>query len=204
MEREFKNQTMLSAGKVLAIGSSTDASPIVMSITGHGFSTGNKVTVYGHTTNVAANGSWTITKVNDNSFSLDGSSGSGAGAGGATGITAYFVEPMLVEDFRHLLISIASDGGGTADATIKCVGSIKDTVPDFAATRTVSNNFEFIQMIDKQSSGSGLSGDTGVVFSGADDYRIFEVNTNGMKWLSFLPVSGTSGTYTIKSLVLNE
>lgn len=204
MERQFKNYDMLSSGKVLAIGSSTDASPIVITITGHGFSTGDKVTVYGHVTNVAANGSWNITKVNDDSFSLDNSSGSGAGAGGATGVTADFIEPILVKDWRHLVVSIASDGGGTADATIKCVGSIKDTVPDFAATRTVNNNFEFIQMIDKQSSGSGLSGDTGVVFSSADDYRIFEVNTNGMNWLGFLPTSGTSGTYNIKLLALNE
>jgi hypothetical protein len=203
MEREFKNYEMLSAGKVLAIESSTDASPIVVTITGHGFSTGDKVTVFGHETNVAANGSWVITKVTDDTFSLNGSVGSGAGAGINTGITADFVEPILVKDWRHLIISIASDGGGTADATIKCVGSIKDTVPDFSAPRTVDNHFEFIQMIDKQASGSGLNGDTGVVFSGADDYRQFEVNTNGLNWLSFLPISGTAGQYTIKALVLN-
>ena len=204
MERQFKNQTLLSSGKVLAIESSTDASPIVVTITGHGFSTGDMVTVFGHETNVAANGSWTITKVTDDTFSLDGSSGSGAGDGVNTGITADLVEPLFVRDYRHIMVSIASDGGGTADATFKCCGSIDEEVPDFSASRAVDNHFEFIQMIDKQASGSGLAGDTGVIFASADDYRIFEVNTNGLNWLSLLPVSGAAGTYTIKALILNE
>jgi hypothetical protein len=127
----------------------------------------------------------------------------GVGIGGASGCVANFVDPINVLDFRHMIVAISSDGGGTATATIKCVGSINETVPDFAAARSVANNFEFIQMIDKQDAGTGLAGDTGVVFAGADNYQQYEINVNGLKWLSFLPTAGSAGQFTIKLMVLN-
>jgi len=209
--RDTKKYTLVSAGKVRAIVSSTNASPINVEVTAHGFATGDKVTINGHLVNTAANGTWVITKVDANNFTLDGSTGNGVG--GATGCVADFIEPIFVVDFRHLLISIATDGGADAAMTVKCVASIQDLAGnepnpqkapvDFAAARSVANNFEFIQMIDKQSGGSGLAGDTGFVVATADDYRIFEVNTNGLAWLCFLPTAGTAGEVTIKALALD-
>jgi len=201
IERDVKKYIMVVSAKVLAISSSTNATPIEVTTGTHGFVTGDKVTINGHATNTAANGTWTITRVSATKFTLDGSVGNGIG--GATGVVASFIEPLHVKDYRHLLVSFASDGGGTADATIKCCGSIQETVPDFAAPRSVANNFEFVMMVDKQSSGSGLPGDTGVVFGGADDYLQFEVNVNGLNFLGFLPTAGTVGTYTIKAMILN-
>ena len=66
------------------IASSTKATPIVITIVGHGLDTGDNVTIAGHVTNTYANGTWRITKVNDDTFSLDNSYG-GTNAGGATG-----------------------------------------------------------------------------------------------------------------------
>lgn len=206
-DRDTKFQTLISAMKLSAIASSTNASPIrITTAAAHGLVTGDKININGHTTNTAANGTWTVTKVDSTKFTLDGSTGNGVG--GADGVVADFIKPVNVIDFRHLLISIASDGGGTADATIKCVGSNVDgptdgAPADFAKARSVSNFFEYIQMIDKQNSGSGLGGDTGVVFSAADDYRLFEINTNGLKWLSFLPTAWVAGQFTIKLLELH-
>lgn len=202
----------MSAGVVVAIASSTNAGPIeVTTSSNHGFATGDKVTINGHLTNTAANGTWTVTKVSATKFTLDGSTGNGIG--GATGCAATFIKPLFVVDFRNIMISIATDGGGTAAATIKCVGGITDLAgnepnpqkapPDFAAARSVTNQFEFIQMIDKQSGGSGLAGDTGFVVATADDYRIFEANINGLAWISFLPTAGTAGQFTIKALILH-
>jgi hypothetical protein len=65
------------------IESSTNASPINIKITGHGYSTGDIICLLDHTTNLTANGTWIITKVDDDNFTLDGSSG--IGVGGATG-----------------------------------------------------------------------------------------------------------------------
>ncbi len=201
IQREVKKYTLLSAGKVVAIASSTNASPIEITTSGaHGLSTGDKVTINGHTTNTSANGSWTIIKVDATKFTLTDSVG--VGIGGASGCVANFVDPINVLDFRHMIVAISSDGGGTATATIKCVGSINETVPDFAAARSVANNFEFIQMIDKQDGGTGLAGDTGVVFAGADNYLQYEINVNGLKWLSFLPTAGSAGQFTIKLMAL--
>ena len=65
------------------IESSTNTAPISVKITGHGYTTGDVVTIAGHVTNTAANGTWTITKTDNNNFTLDNSTG--IGIGGATG-----------------------------------------------------------------------------------------------------------------------
>jgi len=61
-----------------AITGASNASPIVITCTGHGFSTGNKLVIAHVLGNLAANGCWTITVINANSFSLDSSTGNGA------------------------------------------------------------------------------------------------------------------------------
>lgn len=71
-----------------AITSSTNATPIVITATlPHNLNTGDSVFVYSHATNTnanntASNPSWTITKVDNVSFSLDNSVGNGVGSGG--------------------------------------------------------------------------------------------------------------------------
>jgi hypothetical protein len=66
-----------------ALVSSTSASPISVRVTGHGYMTGDVVTIRGHLTNTAANGTWSVTVVDANNFTLNGSTGNGVGA--ATG-----------------------------------------------------------------------------------------------------------------------
>jgi hypothetical protein len=65
-----------------AITGSTNASPIQITCTSHGYSTGDIVHIYGDTTNFTANGTWTITYVGVNTFTLDGSSGVAVGTTG--------------------------------------------------------------------------------------------------------------------------
>ncbi len=60
------------------ITGATNASPIVITSAGHGLQTGMKVTVANVGGNTAANGTFTVTYVGANTFSLDGSSGNGA------------------------------------------------------------------------------------------------------------------------------
>jgi hypothetical protein len=67
----------------LAISSSTNASPIAMTVTAHGYVTNDVVTIRGHTVNTNANGTWTIAVTGPNTFTLNGSTGNGVG--GATG-----------------------------------------------------------------------------------------------------------------------
>lgn len=66
-----------------AISSSTNATPIAITSTAHGYSNGDTVVITGHSTNTNANGTWEITVTGANTFTLDGSVGNGTG--GATG-----------------------------------------------------------------------------------------------------------------------
>ena len=61
-----------------AITGATNATPIVITVTSHGFSTGDVVNITGVGGNTAANGTWFITVVDANTFSLNGSVGNGA------------------------------------------------------------------------------------------------------------------------------
>lgn len=61
-----------------AITNATNASPIVITCPAHGFLTGNNVTVSGVAGNTAANGAWTVTVIDSSTFSLNGSTGTGA------------------------------------------------------------------------------------------------------------------------------
>lgn len=82
-----------------AIASSTNATPIVVTSSAHGFSNGDVVTVYGHATDTAANGTWVAGSVTANTFALcsywDGSTcqnpAVGNGVGGATGYSSAHV-----------------------------------------------------------------------------------------------------------------
>lgn len=65
------------------IVSSTNATPIVMTITAHGYANGDVVTVQAHNVNTNAQGTWYIANVTANTFELVGSVGNGVG--GATG-----------------------------------------------------------------------------------------------------------------------
>lgn len=59
-----------------------NASPVVITAEAHGYETGDTIDVYGVTGTKAANGTWTITVVDGNRISLNGSTGDGAYTGG--------------------------------------------------------------------------------------------------------------------------
>lgn len=86
------------------ISNATNATPIVVTCAGHGLTTGARVTVSGVTGNTAANGTFTVTRVDANTFSLDGSTGTGAyGSGGewnTTGLYAYEIDCLGASGFE--------------------------------------------------------------------------------------------------------
>ena len=73
------------------ITAATNASPIVITATGHGFATNDIITIAGVTGNTAANGTFTITKVDNDTFSLNSSTGNGAYVSGGTARSAYTI-----------------------------------------------------------------------------------------------------------------
>jgi len=79
-----------------AITGATNASPIVITSANHGLETGTLVTVSAVGGNTSANGTFAITKVNANTFSLDGSTGNGTYTSGgvwhATGVYSVTID----------------------------------------------------------------------------------------------------------------
>lgn len=189
---------LLDAAAPRTITSSTDATPIVVTATAHGLATGDRITINGHVTNTNANGDWIVTKASANTFSLDGSTATGGGAGGNTGCFCVTVGAMNVEDYKDVVISWDTDGGGDAAMTVKLVGSIQDDAPDFAAAQAADNQYEFIYQSDYENSAAeNIDGDTGFVVASADNHRLLKANISGLRWLGVLPTAGTEGELTV-------
>ena len=103
---------------------------------------------------------------------------------------------ILVADYRHLVVSITPTA---ATATVKCAGSIANAEPNFAGAVSATNEHDFIEMVDLEDQSNIIDGDTGVVFAGAiTESRMFEVNTNGLKWLTFNTTAISAGDLTIR------
>ena len=66
------------------ISGATNATPISITCTAHGYSTGDTVVVTGVSGNFIANGTWEITSTGANTFTLDGSAGNAAYLSGGT------------------------------------------------------------------------------------------------------------------------
>jgi hypothetical protein len=201
MARDVKYYTLLDAVAPRAITSSTNASPIEITAANHGYATGDKVTIIGHLVNTNANGSWTVTRTGTNTFTLDGSTGNGVGA--ATGTHAVRSKVVFCADHDNVVLSFDTDGGGDAALTVKLVGSIQKTPPDFARPQSPTNQYEFIQMIDLQDS-SEIAGDTGLVAATADVNRLLEANINGLQWLAVLITAGTAGELTVQARLFGD
>lgn len=71
--------------KKIAITGATNATPIVIESANHGYSSDDNIYIAEIEGNTAANGAWTVTKNNDNYFSLNGSTGNGAYTTGGVG-----------------------------------------------------------------------------------------------------------------------
>lgn len=108
-----------------------------------------------------------------------------------------------VEYYTHKEISLDSDGGGDAAMVVKFQGSIQKDEPDFSAAQSVSNQWEYIRVKDLQS-GDYVAGDTGITFSSADDYRMFNIESNNIKWINAIISSWTAGEITVKIKCANN
>ena len=111
----------------------------------------------------------------------------------ATGIGT----PMLVSDFMHLVLSLAT--ASSANLTVKFQGSISDTCPDFSAAQTAANMWDYIQVKDLED-GSSIDGDTGIAPAGTDDFRLFELNVNGLKWINAVVTARSAGAVTVSCM----
>ena len=104
-------------------------------------------------------------------------------------------------DFRHLVLSFA----GTAfTGTVKFQGSIQNDAPDFSASQSATNMWDYVQVVDLQT-GLAIDGDTGVSVAGAgSDFRQFEMNTNGLAWMTVTATAKTAGAVLVKGKLFDN
>lgn len=107
-----------------AITGATNATPIVITSSGHGLNTGTRVTIASVVGNTAANGSWNITRINANTFSLDTSVGNGVYTSGGTwhvsGLYDFTLTPIGADGYVQganytVLVTAVVDGITKAD-----------------------------------------------------------------------------------------
>jgi len=196
--RDSKFYTLLAAGAPRGANVSTNTSPIKFKTdAAHGMVTGDTCQIFGHTTNISANGIWTVTLVDADEVYLDGSVGVGVGAN--SGILVTPAPKVLdVQDFKTIVVTTRTDGGGDYAGIYKFVGSISEDMPNFGGTISTSNIWEYLDFVDIQSNTS-IDGDTGVTVAGADDTRMFEVNVNGLKWFTVIHTDGSAGEITMEA-----
>jgi len=106
---------------------------------------------------------------------------------------------MLVKDYQNIGLSYATDGWGDAAATVKFQGSIQEIAPDFSAAQSVTNHWDYIEVIDLED-GAAIDWDTWVAVATADDYRAFEMNTNGLMWVNARITARTAWEITVKGV----
>ncbi len=98
------------------ITGATNATPIVITDVAHGYDTGAGVVISGVTGNTAANGTWWITKIDADSYSLDNSAGNAAYVSGGTRISRLASKMATTTTIGTDTISIGSliTSSGTA------------------------------------------------------------------------------------------
>ena len=92
-----------------SISGATNATPIEITVSAHGYSTGDTVVITGVVGNTAANGTWEITSTGANTFTLDNSAGNGVRTSGGT---ARLRNNTVVRLASALTANIASTGPG--------------------------------------------------------------------------------------------
>ena len=110
---------------------------------------------------------------------------------------------IYVGDFRNIVLSIDTDGGGDAAMTVKIVGSVSETCPDFSAAQSDTNRWDYIECIDL-SNGNSVAGSDGFVVATADDHVQYEVNVNSLKWINVIVSGWSEGEVTVKALLTDN
>ena len=100
---------------------------------------------------------------------------------------------IFVGDSQHITIMVST--ASSANLTVKMQGAMTEEAPDFSAAQTVANQWDYIEMKDLQD-GSAIDGDTGIAPAGTDDFRIFEVNVNGLQWINMRVTARAAGSVT--------
>lgn len=112
--------------------------------------------------------------------------------------------PINVRDFKNILLSLAT--ANSANLTVKVQGSILDSdlPPDFSATATLSNRWDYVACFNLIDPTTVVAGGTGFSATGTDIVRNILVNTDGLVWLCATVTAYSAGDVTVDSISFNN
>jgi len=211
--RDTKNYTILNA---IGIKTATFTAAVTDIITAnaHGLVDGNMIVLTTTTTlpaGLAASTVYYVVQAATNTFKVSLTSGTegpavditSTGTGTHTFTMHDVGNNIFVKDFRNAILNFATDGGSDAALTVKFQGSIQEDCPDFSAAQSVTNMWDYIDIIDLEDQ-SSIDGDTGIAVAGADDYRQLEANINALTWINCILSGWSEGEVTVKILLTDN
>jgi len=107
-----------------------------------------------------------------------------------------------VRDFRNVMINISS--ADSANFTIKCQGAIGDTSPAFASAASPTNQWDVVELATLADSSAPVRGATGVVATGTDICKLYEINVNGLDWIALNITAISAGTVTVDLVAVDN
>ena len=210
--RQVVEYTLFDSTKLLQ-AAFTAATTDIVTCTGHGFVTGDKIRV---TTSagdlpagLAINTDYYVVKIGANTFYLNSTPSDDTASriditDAGTGTHTLHLKSRVidVDDFRHATLSWHT--ANSFNATTKVQGSRQEDV-DFEAAASATNRWDYIQVINNED-GSTVDGDTGIspTVAGTDDNFEFAVNVDGMKLLCLDVSSWTAGTLAATLSLFND
>lgn len=106
-----------------------------------------------------------------------------------------------VRDFRNVVVSIATSD--SANCTILCKGSIGDTAPAFGSAATPTNVWGLLEMATLADSSAPVRG-TGLALTGTDIVKLYEININGIDFITFDVSIYSAGKVTIDLVAVDN
>ncbi len=110
-----------------------------------------------------------------------------------------------VRDFDYVVCAVAT--ASSANLTIKFAGAVTDTAPDFTASQTAANMFDYLQLTDMENISTNLPamvrGDTGLAPAGTDDFRLFRFDVRGLKWFTAVVTARSAGSVSVNARAIS-
>ena len=109
-----------------------------------------------------------------------------------------------VSDYSHVILQFSAAASSTA--TVKVQGSLSTTAPDFSASRTTTNHWDYLAVYDYETANL-IEGGTGIVYStvsAEDSCRNILVNTDHLVWLNCEITAISAGSVTATAFAAQE
>lgn len=199
MSQDFLPPQVIFDGAGVLSATFTAATTDIITSNSHGYTGGERIRVSSGTTlpaGLSANTDYYVLKdtITTNTFKVsatpDGTPVDITDTGTGTHTMTLKGKVILAHGFRHAMLTY--DTTGSATLTAKVQGSDAETMPDFEASQSTTNQWDYVQLKDLEN-GDSIAGDDGVAVAGTDDHRHFELNINGKRWVTMDVTAWTQG-----------